>query len=240
MTSLIQRVGHFDVDRNRTLGKGGNGHVFLGTNIQTGQLVAAKEVYIGDPDELEQVQHEVDLHGTLEPHENIVLFHGSETCKDFLWILTAYCEHGDLNKYCKEHAVSLALKFDLMIQVSEGIKFLHDLDPPIAHRDIKPSNILITMTNGKAVAKLCDLGIAKAAERRGTVTESLHTDCGTDAYKAPELFELRRTRKGTYNRSVDIFSEGLFFIAFVEAKDNQELVPPQCKNLIISKIRMMY
>ena len=43
---------------------------------------------------------------------------------------------------------------NIIKQTCEGLKFLHEMSPPIAHRDIKIENILIN----ENVYKLCDFG----------------------------------------------------------------------------------
>ena len=240
MSSHIQIVDHFEVDRNEKLGKGCYGYVFKAKDLNDdNKTVAAKEVGIldiDDTEEMERVQQEVELHGQIPHHDNIVNFLGSKQEGSNLWIFTEYCNSGDLNKYCKKNIVTMDMRFDIMIQVVKGIQHLHHLDPPIAHRDIKPTNVLITRVNENLIAKLCDLGIAKAIEREGGVTKGFQTDCGTHPFMAPELFELKDSRDKTYTKRVDIFSCGLFFVVFIMADDNKKLVPPDCEfvyNIII-------
>ena len=233
--SHLQIIDHFEVNKKDKLGSGGFGFVYKATDLDDGQIVAAKEVFIldvNDAEEMERVQREVDLHAALPPHDNIVNFMGSKQDGDKLWIFTEYCNLGDLIKYCKENTISTEAMLDIMIQITKGIHHLHHSETPIAHRDIKPGNILFTKVDDNVRAKLCDLGISKATVKQNSVTMGFDSRIGTDDFMAPEQFELRISGKGTFNKSVDIFSAGLLFLVFVEAQGTGELVPIQSKILL--------
>ncbi len=77
------------------------------------------------------------------------------------------------------------------------------------------------------MAKLCDLGIAKAVVKENDIVKGLQTDVGTYLYKAPELFELGDDSTKTYNMTVDLFSLGLLISAFVDVKDKEEIKDPE-------------
>jgi len=49
-----------------------------------------------------------------------------------------------------------------MIQVAEGLSFLHGSDAAVIHRDIKPANILLDkdQDTGQITAKLADFGLS--------------------------------------------------------------------------------
>ena len=48
--------------------------------------------------------------------------------------------------------------FKISISASNGLKYLHEHDPPILHLNLKPSNIIIEQ-NGNT--KICDYGFSK-------------------------------------------------------------------------------
>ena len=85
------------------------------------------------------------------------------------------------------------------------------------------------MIDGKIVAKLCDLGIAKSSLTESDMKKSLKTNVGTYTYKAPEFFELEDRKIHCYDISVDVFSAGLLISAFIDVEDNKEIQPPTCK-----------
>lgn len=53
----------------------------------------------------------------------------------------------------------------------------------VAHRDLKPENILLKSDRPSITIVIADFGLAKDA--KGT---NLRTNCGTNIYKAPEIF----------------------------------------------------
>ena len=81
--------------------------------------------------------------------------------------------------------VSLDEVIRIMLDVGEGLKFLHEHECPIIHRDIKSKNILL---NTKLKAKIADLGQAKKFPL-GTARDMTKTPVpGTTVYMAPETF----------------------------------------------------
>ena len=49
-------------------------------------------------------------------------------------------------------------------QILEGLKYLHNMNPPIIHRDIKNENIFVNSSQGEI--KIGDLGIAKEKKHK--------------------------------------------------------------------------
>ena len=72
---------------------------------------------------------------------------------------------------------------EIMLQMSDGLTYLHNISPRVAHRDVKPRNILVT-TN-PLVVKVADFGLAKV---KSSVSNSEQTvNAGTTKFIAPEL-----------------------------------------------------
>jgi serine/threonine protein kinase len=113
-----------------------------------------------------------------------------------------------LEMLLKGHHISAILQaVDLMLQVAEGMKYLHNMG--IVHRDLKPQNILVKkvqevsadhhpdsknstscpLSNPVWIAKICDFGTSKVKNQS---TAFLHqtTPIGTPLYMAPEVYEL--------------------------------------------------
>jgi serine/threonine protein kinase len=90
---------------------------------------------------------------------------------------------------------------ELMIELFEGVNYLHKLVPAVIHRDLKPSNILISFgTNGRFV-KIADFGLSTLHEE----DDQSHTiGTGTKRYMAPEVETKRK-----YDTRSDIYSLGL-------------------------------
>ena len=194
MASNTQIVDHFEVQRDEKLGRGTYGQVFKAKDLDNNnEIVAAKEVWLLDTDdreEMESVRREVDLHGRVPKHDNIVTFLSSKQTGSNLWIFAEYCNSGDLNTYCGKNFVTMKMRLNIMIQVTKGIRHLHHLEPPIAHRDLKPTNVLITNMNEKITAKLCDLAI----EKEDGAIKGFQTDCGTQPFKNCLNYKFLKTR----------------------------------------------
>ena len=80
------------------------------------------------------------------------------------------------------------------------------------------------------MAKICDLGIAKATVKEKDIFTGLKTNVGTYPYKAPELFNITNSDDSVdHDISVDIFSLGMFISAFIDGEDYKELPDPACK-----------
>jgi serine/threonine protein kinase len=102
---------------------------------------------------------------------------------------------------CMQQAV------DLMLQVAEGMKYLHNMG--IVHRDLKPENILLKkvqevsadhhpdfknsmsspLSNPVWIAKICDFGTSKV-KNQSTAYRNHTMQIGTTMFMAPEVYEL--------------------------------------------------
>ncbi|CAK9195096.1 unnamed protein product [Sphagnum troendelagicum] len=106
------------------------------------------------------------------------------------------------------HHISCMLQaVDLMLQVAEGMKYLHNMG--IVHRDLKPQNILVKrvqevsldyhpdfqnstsspLSNPVWIAKICDFGTSKV-KNQSTAYSHQTTPIGTLLYMAPEVYEV--------------------------------------------------
>ena len=115
-----------------------------------------------------------------------------------------------LAKYIRNNKdVSLAVKFDLAVQASEGLAFLHENQ--WLHRDLKPSNILLkTEDGGKLMVKLTDMGLVKGLEDSASQLSS-KLDYAAMAWIAPELY----VKPGDFTTSSDVWALGcVIFYSF--------------------------
>ena len=99
-------------------------------------------------------------------------------------------------------------KGPILLDVAEGLQYLHAQKPnPIVHRDLTPNNILlVTQTNDPeiTIAKIGDMGVARAISPNMQDTRRLTKVPGTIAFVPPETFK----DIPKYDSSLDVFSYG--------------------------------
>ncbi|XP_065885466.1 uncharacterized protein [Dysidea avara] len=97
----------------------------------------------------------------------------------------------------KHEKIPVHLKFSIVHDVSLGLCYLHNHDPPIVHRDLSPNNILLT---AHYMAKISDLGVAKVirSNSRRTMTKAP----GTIDFMPPESL----SNTPVYGPPMDVFS----------------------------------
>jgi WD40 repeat protein len=92
-----------------------------------------------------------------------------------------------ITRYCDEHKLTIRQRLELFLQVCQGVQHAHTKG--IIHRDLKPSNVLVAESDGKAVPKVIDFGIAKATTGQlidQTLITELRQFLGTPQYMSPE------------------------------------------------------
>ena len=97
----------------------------------------------------------------------------------------------------KYEKIPVHIKYSIVHDVSLGLCYLHNHDPPIVHRDLSPNNVLLTAHH---VAKISDLGVAKVikADSRKTITKAP----GTVDFMPPECL----ANSPVYGPPMDVFS----------------------------------
>ena len=109
--------------------------------------------------------------------------------------------------------IPMYVKLSMLLDVSQGLWYLHAHDPPIVHRDLSPNNVLLT---SQFVAKISDLGVAKVIQADSKKTKTRVP--GTVDFMPPEA--LLKTPE--YGPPLDIFSYGGVILHVV----NQEWPEP--------------
>lgn len=110
-------------------------------------------------------------------------------------------EKGDYSlKDAVEKGLTTKEKFDFVLQVCDGLAFIHNNGE--THRDIKPENILIKNN----IVKIADFGIGRFMDR-DTATLTTTTEAYSSwGYAAPELINSGAFREGS--KAIDIFALG--------------------------------
>jgi len=199
------------------IGNGNYGTVRRAVEYQSGAVYAVKEFFKNKAEahslseiatlrklthvRTDWIVHWVRVNG-LQPH--IVKFVDMIADGEGLALVMEFMPYGNLKDQHLWKKLSLQDTKTIIRQVLEGIEYLHGNH--IVHRDMKPENILLK-TVDPLFAVVTDFGLAA---RDGF----LATECGTKKYAAPEIY------KGSYNRSIDIWSIGATAFDIAEGLPN--------------------
>lgn len=203
--------------KGELIGAGAYGRVHLGMNLESGELIAVKQVLIASnsttkekaQEQVRELEQEVaNLRGL--SHPNIVRYLGTAKEEGALNIFLEFVPGGSiatmLQKFgCFNEKIIRVFTRQLML----GLEYLHANS--IMHRDIKGANILMT-TDG--CIKLADFGASKKlADLQATMSEGYKSMKGTPYWMAPEV--IKQTGHG---RQADIWSVGCTVIEMATGK----------------------
>ena len=131
--------------QGRFLGAGAFGSVYMAMNLDTGGVMAAKEIRFKDSSSLnslyKQVRDELAVMELLH-HPNIVEYYGIEVHRDKVYIFEEYCSGGTLAQLLDHGRIEdESVTKVYTMQMLEGLMYLHSQN--VVHRDIKPDSELI-------------------------------------------------------------------------------------------------
>ena len=93
----------------------------------------------------------------------------------------------------------LSVKYSILLDVANGLNYLHCKRPPVVHRDLSANNILLTSS---LTAKISDLGVSRMANT--FLQQHLTTAPGNVVVMPPEAFQ----NNPYYDQKLDVFSYG--------------------------------
>lgn len=170
------------------IGSGSFGDVYVGTNLETGDTMAVKEIKFFDARNLEKLAkfiiEEMNVLQMLH-HPNIIDYYGIEVFRDRIYIFMECCKYSlakvlETARFSDENILKIYTKHLL-----KGLAYLHGNS--IIHRDIKPGNILFSK---EGRIKYVDFGASKifrAEENLIGYSGDTRTLVGTPQYIAPEV-----------------------------------------------------
>ena len=213
---LIKKRYNIEVYPRNILGTGSYGIVYKAYDEKDGTSIAAKSV---DGEKHPKIFKD-NRQNLLElDHGNIIKILDLYQIDQTFWMMMEFCNHGDLNNFFRKRNPNIHQKVEIMKGITQGIQYLHDQN--VIHRDIKPDNILMS-SEFPPIPKLTDFDLSKSLS---TPSETMHSNVGSLAFKAPEFF-MRKDGKLKYHKNVDIFAAGLTFLAMIQAKDGcRKLIP---------------
>jgi serine/threonine protein kinase/tetratricopeptide (TPR) repeat protein len=210
------------------IGEGGCGVVYMAEQDEpVRRRVALKVIKLGMDTKQVMARFEIERQAlALMDHPNIakVLDAGATTAGRPFFVMELV-QGVRLTDYCDDNNLPTAQRLALFVLVCRAIQHAHQKG--IIHRDIKPSNLLVTVTDGVAVPKVIDFGIAKATQGRltdHTLSTALEQLLGTPAYMSPEQAEM--TCLDIDTRS-DIYSLGVLLYELLTGRtpfDGKELM----------------
>ena len=200
-------IGCYTMTIRPSLGSGAFGAVYKAKHNETGEVVAVKE--LNSEFMRESFEHELDIIKRLQNHQHIVRLIDHIITQTNCYLIMEFCDLNHLEDYFKKNpTLDQQKRIELMKQSADGLAYIHTQSPPIVHRDIKPTNLLMKTESGNAIVKIDDFGVSKLFESQ--MQTSLHTDCGTEYYKAPEFFSFGDEGL-RYKSGVDVYALGLVF-----------------------------
>jgi mitogen-activated protein kinase kinase kinase len=128
--------------QGRFIGAGAFGSVYLAVNLDSGSLMAVKEIKFqeltGMPNLYAQIKDELSVMEMLH-HPNVVEYYGIEVHRDRVYIFEEYCQGGSLAQLLEHGRIEDEGIIQVYtMQMLEGLAYLHSQG--IIHRDIKPDS----------------------------------------------------------------------------------------------------
>ncbi|KAL6293366.1 hypothetical protein ACE6H2_001508 [Prunus campanulata] len=201
--------------KGELIGSGAFGRVYMGMNLDSGELIAVKQVLIAANSaskektqaHIRELEEEVKLLKNLS-HPNIVRYLGTAREDDSLNILLEFVPGGSISSLLgkfgsfPESVIRMYTK-----QLLLGLEYLHKNG--IMHRDIKGANILV---DNKGCIKLADFGASKKVVELATINGAKSMK-GTPYWMAPEVI-----LQTGHSFSADIWSVGCTVIEMATGK----------------------
>jgi len=205
------------------LGEGGSGNVYKCEFL--GLEAAAKVINTNQIHRAVAMEKEAILFSSLL-HPNVVQFIGY-TSQGLQHVIVLERMTMDLRKYLDEKKknagqgppLPLPVAVDIMLQVAEGMKYLHGRG--VMHRDLKSMNVLINVVENEdegisssVQVKLTDFGVSKLKLHDSRFTTKM---VGTTRWRAPEVFEDEQNPE-KYTKSADAYSFAVIFSEVLTGK----------------------
>ena len=192
------------------IGEGGMGEVWLAEQTHpVRRQVAVKVIKAGMDTAHVVARFEAERQAlALMSHPSIAqVYDAGATPQGRPYFAMEYVRGEAINAYCDRHHLSTRQRIDLFLDVCEGVQHAHQKG--VIHRDLKPSNVLVTVQGDRAVPKIIDFGVAKAATQPLTA-RTLYTELGavigTPEYMSPEQAEMTG---GDVDTRTDVYALGV-------------------------------
>ncbi|CAO3592501.1 unnamed protein product [Absidia cylindrospora] len=159
--------------RNKRIGQGASGSVYLSTHITTSTKVAVKQMDLTKQSRLDLIVNEIMVMQESR-HGNIVNFLDSFLVRGNLWVVMEFMEGGALTDVIENNTMTEHQIATVCLETTKGLHHLHS--QKIIHRDIKSDNVLL---NFQGQVKISDFGYcAKLTDQKTNVQQWLELRIG--------------------------------------------------------------
>ena len=231
--SLLKLFVKMVVKKNEVLGQGTYGcvEVVLCHGVEYAAKRLRTDVRGQDKKKFYQrFRMEYELLSSLE-HKNIVAYKGlcflsHSDLADVPLLMMERLKidlHRRLVDNSKEYPDPLTLreKISILLDVAEGLEYLHTHIPPVIHRDLTAKNVLLDEKN---TAKIGDFGNSRILNvDQSSCFETMTCNLGTLHYSAPEAYPASSSQ--SYSVKIDIFSFGHMALFVMTGEFLYELLP---------------
>ena len=196
-----------DFTKNKVIGKGGVGEVWIGYDTKQQVEWAVKQLLSDHLTDKELVRYVREIHTMAVCKNRFIIPLAGFTVEPPFAIMLEFLENGALDDAIFNPKPGKNLSDNRMniiaLGIAHGMAHLHKKG--ILHRDLKPANVLL---DKKFLPRLCDFGLARYEE--GSL---LSKNAGTPVYMAPEVYLAQ-----PYTTKVDVFSYGIMMAEMSERK----------------------
>lgn len=197
-----KKIDKYVFNLKSVIGQGAYATVYLGRAYNNPSEVVAIKVIdkkiFANAFNLKNIHLEIDIMKKVH-HENIVQLLDVYQTANNMYIVTEFCDEGDLaNCLKKKRKLPEKDAVRYLSQIMAGFQYL--VEREITHRDLKPANILLK----EGICKISDFGFAKNLEDGETTI--MRSIVGTPLYMSPQILSRMK-----YTNKSDLWSIGLIF-----------------------------